>query len=58
MPFEFSCLSATERRSTGAKRDDLHCKGPTVFGIISGPLALLIFTSVNNCWTSLASIVT
>ena len=26
MPFEFSCLSATERRSTGAKRDDLHCK--------------------------------
>ena len=26
MPFEFSCLSATERRSTAAKRDDLHSK--------------------------------
>ena len=26
MPFQFSCLSATERRSTAAKRDDLHSK--------------------------------
>ena len=26
MPFQFSCLSATERRSTAAKRDDLHYK--------------------------------
>ena len=25
-PFQFSCLSATERRSTAAKRDDLHSK--------------------------------
>ena len=29
----------------------------TVFGIRSGPLALLIFTSVNHFWTHLASIV-
>ena len=29
----------------------------TVFGIRSGPLALLIFTSVNNFWTPLVSIV-
>ena len=26
MPFQFSCLSATERRSTAAKRDDFHSK--------------------------------
>ena len=26
MLFQFSCLSATERRSTAAKRDDLHSK--------------------------------
>ena len=26
MPFQFSCLCATERRSTAAKRDDLHSK--------------------------------
>ena len=26
MPFQFSCLSSTERRSTAAKRDDLHSK--------------------------------
>ena len=26
MPFQFSCLSATKRRSTAAKRDDLHSK--------------------------------
>ena len=26
MPFEFSCLPATERRSTAANRDDLHSK--------------------------------
>ena len=26
MPFQFSCLSATERRSTAAKSDDLHSK--------------------------------
>ena len=26
MLFQFSCLSATERRSTAAKRDDLHFK--------------------------------
>ena len=26
MPFQFCCLSATERRSTAAKRDDLHSK--------------------------------
>ena len=26
MPFQFSCLSATERRSTTAKRDDLRSK--------------------------------
>ena len=26
MPFQFSCLSATERRSTAAKHDDLHSK--------------------------------
>ena len=26
MPFQFSCLSATERRSTAAKLDDLHSK--------------------------------
>ena len=26
MIFQFSCLSATERRSTAAKRDDLHSK--------------------------------
>ena len=25
-PFKCSCLSATERRSTAAKRDDLHSK--------------------------------
>ena len=25
-PFKCSCLSATERRTTAAKRDDLHCK--------------------------------
>ena len=29
----------------------------TVFGIRSGPLALLIFTSVNDFWTPLGSIV-
>ena len=29
----------------------------TVFGIRSGPLALLIFTSANHFWTHLASIV-
>ena len=26
MPFKCSCLSATERRTTAAKRDDLHSK--------------------------------
>ena len=26
MPFQFSCLSATEQRSTAAKRDDLQSK--------------------------------
>ena len=26
MLFQFSCLSVTERRSTAAKRDDLHSK--------------------------------
>ena len=26
MLFQFSCLSATERRSTATKRDDLHSK--------------------------------
>ena len=26
MLFQFSCSSATERRSTAAKRDDLHSK--------------------------------
>ena len=26
MLFQFSCLSATERRSTAAKLDDLHSK--------------------------------
>ena len=26
MLFQFSCLSATERRWTAAKRDDLHSK--------------------------------
>ena len=26
MPFKCSCLSATERRSTAAKRDDCHSK--------------------------------
>ena len=26
MPFQFSCLPATERRLTAAKRDDLHSK--------------------------------
>ena len=26
MLFQFSCLSATERRSTAEKRDDLHYK--------------------------------
>ena len=26
MLFHFSCLSATERRSTAAKRDDFHSK--------------------------------